>query len=470
MDSKNFNKLSEEVLLEYIKGLEHEELRSKCRANRKFRRICKEHEDEIYTNLLIREYGEWTHTPRLIYNALNSGYVFKKKEQHIILQSVINTNKKYELYALLKEYKFNVETEINGKTLLQYAVKRHDLPIECINVLLDFNANIDAVMFGGSTPFLYLLGDEIGDVPSELLLRMLELNPKQKDRYCDTMFHIGFNNNTLDAVVIEKLLSFNFDINEHNVMDNTPLHLLIEKNSDKLNDRMMKRVITLSPDFNLTNLVGNTVLILAVQNYFENTNVLEPFLLEILKTSHLDINITNNSGWSAIMEALANDAFPSSLIQKMLKMDELNVEEHITREKEQTLLMQCVSHSSANVLYELIMAKKPNTSVTDTDNNTAAMIAVKEKNLSHVNVLKLIKQTDNLMQKNLSGYNLLELCLRYVRSNIINDICDYILSKVTLEVTNRMAGIAEHNRFLNRANRTILEGIVMLTTSDSGSE
>jgi hypothetical protein len=319
----NVNKLSKELIVEYLKSLTHEQLRNQCSTNRKFRRICNEHENEIYTNLLLRDFGEWTQTPKLIYNALNTGYVFKKEDQHIILQSVINTNKHYELYALLKEYKFNVETKINGRTLLQYAVMRHNLPIECINVLLDFNANIDAIMFGDSTPFLYLLGDDMGDVPAELLLRMIALNPKQKEIFMDTMFHIGFKNNTLDASVIDKLLSFDFDINQQDSTNESPLHLLVEFNSDKLSQKMIKRVIQLSPDYNLQNLLGDTVLMLAVKNYLENTDALNLFISKILESSVLDINLRNNSGFTAINDALENDLFPSHLIQKMLKRPEL---------------------------------------------------------------------------------------------------------------------------------------------------
>lgn len=465
----NVNKLSKELLLEYLKTLTHEELRSQCSTNRKFRRICNEHENEIYTNLLLRDFGEWTLTPKLIYNALNTGYVFKKEDQHIILQSVINTNKQYELYALLKEYKFNVETKINGKTLLQYSVMRHNLPIECINVLLDFNANIDAIMFGGSTPFLYLLGDNMGDVPTELLLRMIALNPFQKEIFMDTMFHIGFKNNTLNSTVIDKLLSYDFDINQQDSTNDSPLHLLVEFNSDKLSQKMIKRVIQLAPDYNLQNLLGDTVLMLAVKNHFENTDALNLFISKILESSTLDINLKNSSGFSAIINAVENDLFPSDLIQKMLKRPELEVDNHKTRVKERTLLMQCVSHQSANDLYDVIMSRNPSTNEIDTDNNTAAMIALRKRRLSHDNILNLIQRTDNLLQTNIEGYNLLEMCLWYVKSNIINDIVDYILSKTTLQVNNRMIDFAESNRYLNKANTERIAGYSQITTSESES-
>jgi hypothetical protein len=466
----NVNKLSKELLLEYLKSLTHEQLRNQCSTNRKFRRICNEHENEIYTNLLLRDFGEWTQTPKLIYNALNTGYVFKKEDQHIILQSVINTNKHYELYALLKEYKFNVETQINGRTLLQYAVMRHNLPIECINVLLDFNANIDSVMLGGSTPFLYLLGDDMGDVPSELLLRMIALNPKQKEIFMDTMFHIGFKNNTLDASVIDKLLSFDFDINQQDAKNDSSLHLLVEFNSDKLSHKMIKRILQMSPDYKLQNLLGDTVLKLAVKNYLENTDALNLFISKILESSVLDINLRNNSGFTAINDALENDLFPSHLIQKMLKRPELDVDNHNTRVKQHTLLMQCVSHRSADELYDLIMSKNPSTNVTNINRNTAAMIAVKKKKLSHTNVLNLIQKTNNLFQKNLEGYNLLDLCLWYVKSNIINDIVAYILLKITnLDVTDRTEHFALSNKYLSKTHKERIIGVSLISTSESES-
>jgi ankyrin repeat protein len=465
----NVNKLSKELLLEYLKTLTNEQLKNQCSTNRKFRRICKEHEDEIYKNLLLRDFGEWTQTPKLIYNALSTGYVFKKEDQHIILESVINQNSHNQLHALLKEYKFDVETKIRGKTLLQYAVMKHNLPIECINVLLDFNANIDAIMFGGSTPFVYLLSDDTGDVPSELLLRMIALNPKQ-EIFMDTIFHIGFKNNTLDASVIDKLLSIEFDINQQNSMNDTPLHLLIELNSDKLTQKMIKRVIQLVPDYNLQNLLGDTVLMLAVKNYLDNAESLGFFLSNILGNESLNINITNSSLFSAIMYAIENDSFPSNIIQKMLKRPELELDSHINQVKQQTLLMQCVSHNSANDLYDVIMSRNPSINVIDIHNNTAAMIAVKKRKLSHANVFDLIQKTDNLFQLNLEGYTLLEMCLYYIKSNIINDIVQYILSKITnLDVTDRIEHFALSNRYLIRSNKEKILGYSAITTSESES-
>lgn len=465
----NVNKLSNELVVEYLKTLTNEQLKNQCSTNRKFRRICKEHEDEIYKNLLLRDFGEWTQTPKLIYNALSTGYVFKKEDQHIILESVINQNAHNQLHALLKEYNFDVETKIRGKTLLQYAVMKHNLPIECINVLLDFNANIDAIMFGGSTPFVYLLSDDSGDVPSELLLRMIALNPKQ-EIFMDTIFHIGFKNNMLDASVIEKLLSFDFDINKQNSNNDSPLHLLIESNSEKLSIRLIKRIVQLIPNYNLENLFGDTALILAVKNYLDNTESLGFFISNILENESLNINITNSSRFSAIMYALDNNSFPTRLLQKMLKRPELEMDSHINQVKQQTLLMQCVSHHSANDLYDVIMSRNPSINVIDTHNNTPAMIAVRKRKLSHANVFNLIQKTDNLFQLNLEGYTLLEMCLYYIKSNIINDIVQYILSKITnLDVTDRMEHFALSNMYLIRSNKEKILGYSAITTSESES-
>lgn len=460
--NNNFNKLSKELLLDYLKTLSHEQLRNQCSTNRKFRRICNEHEDEIYTNLLLRDFGEWTQTPKLIHNALATGYIFKKEDQHIILEAVINTNKQYKLYALLKEYKCDVETKIRGKTLLQYAVMRHELPIECINVLLDFNANIDAIMYGDSTPFLYLLGDDTGDVSPELLLRMIALNPRID-------FHVGFKNNTLDTTVIDKLLSIDFDINQQNLNDESPLHLLIDMNSDKLNHKMINRIIQLAPDYNLQNMFGETILMLAVKNYLDNTNSLNILISNILKNESLNINLKNTSEVSAIILALENESFPFYLIEKMLKRPELDIDNHKTRVKEQTLLMQCVSHHSANNLYSIIMSKIPSTNILDRYNNTAAMIAVKKRKLSHTNVFNLIQHTDNLFQRNLLGQNLLELCLYYIKSDIINNIVEYILSKTTNANFNDTAiHFAISNTYLSKANKEKIAGVSLITTSESG--
>ena len=468
MESNNFNKLSKEIILEYLRGLSHENLRNQCSTNRKFRRICNEHEDEIYTNLLLQDFGEWTQTPKLIYNALATGYIFKKEDQHIILESVINTNKHYKLYALLKEYKFDVETQIRGKTLLQYAVMRHELPIECINVLLDFNANINANMYGDSTPFLYLLSDDTGEVPAELLLRMIALNPNQ-ETVMNTMFHIGFKNETLDTIVIDKLLTIDFDINQLNLNNETPLHLLMDYNSNKLNNKMIKRIIQLAPDYNLQSLFGDTVLMLAVKNHFQNTNALNIFISSILKNESLNINVKNTSEVSAIMLALENESFPFYLIQKMLKRPDLDVDNHNIRAKRQTLLMQCVSHPSADELYYLIMSKNPSTNVINSHKNTAAMMAVKKRKLSHTNVFNLIQHTNNLFIRNLLGQNLLELCLNYIKSDIINNIVEYILSKTTTSNFNDATiHSAISNTYLSKANKEKIAGVSLITTSESG--
>jgi hypothetical protein len=471
--NNNFNKLSKELLLDYLKGLSHEQLRNQCSTNRKFRRICNEHEDEIYTNLLLRDFGEWTQTPKLIYNAFATGYIFRKEDQHIILESVINANEHYKLHALMKDYKFDVETKIRGKTLLQYAVMRPVLPIECINVLLDFNADIDAIMFGGTTPFLYLLSDDIGDVGlSELLIRMLEINPKQKNVFLDTMFHIGFKNTTLDAAVIEKLLSFDFEIkksiNQQNLSGDSPLHFLIELNPHKLSLEMIKKIVQLVPDYNLQNLFGETILMLAVKNYLDNTKSMNFLISIILKNESLNINLTNSSQFSAIVYALDYQSFPIHLIQKMLKRPELELDSHINQVKRKTLLMQCVSHKSANSLYDIIMSKTPSTNVIDRDNNTAAMNAVRKKHLSHENVFDLIQKTDNLSQRNSRGYDLLQLCLLHVNSNMINNIVDYILSKIIdLEANDKTIRFALLNTYLTKSNQEKIVGSSVITTSES---
>lgn len=471
MNDNKFNKLPNDLLLDYIKSLGHRELRVQCRTNQKFRRLCKEHEDEIYTNLLVRDFGEWSLRPKLVYNSLNG--VFRKTDQKFMFKAVIDDNKSNELYALFKEYKFDVETIIidsnfnpTSLTLLQYAVTRPVLPIECIYILIEFTANIDAP-FMGTTPFLYMLGDDTGDVPSQLVLQMMALKPTVKNTAMDTMFHIGLKNDMLDAIVIEKLLSLEFDINTQNSTGDTPLHLLIEYNSRNLNNRMIERVLQMSPDYNLKNLLTNTVLLLAVQNYSQNTGALHLFISRVLENQGLDINIKTGSGFSAIMNALENDSFPSLLIQKMLRRQELDLDQHIKQAKQRTLLMQCVSHPSANEVYELIMSRSPSTNVVDDEGNTAAMIAVTKKQLSHRKLFKLIQRTDNLLQKNLDKYNLLELCLRFVRSSVLNDICVYIFSKVEIQVTFRMMNLADSNRHLNKANTILITGTAGITTSES---
>lgn len=147
MDNR-YTDLPKEYKLELLKAMRHKELVQMCGVDKETNDLCEEHEDELYENLLNRDFHTYvqyiTNSPKLLYNFLkttNVPYI----HPFDFYKTAINQNKIQNLHAIATRYKIPLNTKENysGSTPLQYAVE-HGTP-EAVETLLALGGNVNDI-------------------------------------------------------------------------------------------------------------------------------------------------------------------------------------------------------------------------------------------------------------------------------------------------------------------------------------
>ena len=451
-----YSNLPDEVILPQLLQLSVSDLVAACQLDKRVSQICKRHETEIYTNLLQREFGEWTFDPKLLFTVLHSVKKLSLPYHSSILQSTLDANNDKMLKILLINFGLDVETKINNTTLLEYALSSDifEAPYECIQVLINANANVNRSSHTDWSPIMEILRNDSGNLPVHIILRALSgyIDTNAYSHRGENIFHVAFMNGDLDMAIIKRLLQFEFDINLPDKRGYTPLTNIIQCHSRDFDDEIIQLVLSKQPDFN-TNTYIEVHGPLVINMMYVYRNHLDNLYLRAVDS--VDINIVDSVNVPMIIHAFLND-IPTNLLVHMLNKSGINVDVHDRHAK--TLAMLCVIKADANILVDVLLTKSPNLDLVDDKNNTAAMLAISSGHLSHDKILRVLQRTTNVTQNNIEGETVLYLALQHIKNTLVNMIVKYILDKVpNYQVTFSEMQAAARNRFVTPEVRKTLQ-------------
>ena len=322
-DSRDFSKLSDEVILNHLLKLDINDLKNMCKSNKRVATVCKRHEDQIYQNLLHKDFGEWVGKPKLLYHALKSPALLNKQEHNRMLAKILLNSDTNSLYSLVKHYGFDINSVINidgQPTLLEIAVDMQD--IRLVNALLDLGVDVNKCSLHSNSPATHMLSYTNGMYDTETLLKVLDLNYNGREMLPTgyPVFNTLMLNETLSPEVVNKLLSLDFDINARDHNNATPLCILLRtKNIRKVSSDGIDHILNRGPNLNIADLEGKTVLMLLMKRFSWQDESYK--LTEGLLQRPYNINIQDAHGNTALIYALRKREFPSRFIMQMLGAD-----------------------------------------------------------------------------------------------------------------------------------------------------
>lgn len=469
MNNSNIINLPNEIILEYMKTLPFSDLNNVITTHSKFKLIYEQNEEELFDNLIQKEYGLWTKNSKALYIALRSNKDFRKPKRVTLIRHAIEHDNPGELKTYLRDFKFDINTLIKPlvrETALSFAVRMWQIPTGCVKVMLNLGANINHTASDGSTPLMDLMVNHT--IFPDILLQMLRMNPdlNVRNMYAKSVCHFAFNNVHMDLRIINRLLNMPFDANIQDNRQNTPLHYLLRRHSNKLSQMSLTAILKKNVDFNLQNSTGDTILMLAIKNARRNV-FLRNFILEILKVPGLDLNLTDATGLSATMHALQDVNFPKRLVIEMLNHPNVNVNLQ-TPTSRQSLAMMCMISADANDYVDIIL-EKGDFNLVNSQNNTIVMQVVKNNSLNDTNILKLLTKTNNVNQTNSFNQTFLDIALAKIKSDFINNVIEYLLESTedNLLVTSKTLSRLSKNLHVLSRNIRRIRIMHTITTSES---
>ena len=342
----DFDRLSEELVVEQLKFLSLEELKQVCLSNKRVANICKkpENEKEIYANLIRRDFGSWTEDPKLLYYAMRSPDILDPTHHSRLLKRLIDRGDFRSLRSLIKNYNLDVNFQLrmftgqNDPTLLEYAMTNVNLDV--IDTLLELGADVNAHFFRTESPIFYALRDTTGAFPQKTLIKMLRKGADFNVRLpisLETLFHVGMNNPTLPSAVLRMLLEKVPDINLVDQYGRSILHNLLTRNMHRVDSTVRRLILGKYIDFNLQEFwFQTTPLISALSLYDCNSHETVNGNIRLLVSGFLDkmnehntgvepnapglfdIDAQDNQLFTALMHALFFKV-PASLVIKLLE-------------------------------------------------------------------------------------------------------------------------------------------------------
>jgi ankyrin repeat protein len=319
------NSLNDELLLEHLKSLSHQDLKNACMTNNRIHRLCKKHETEIYENLLAREYGHWVSNPKLLFNAIRYENRLFRQNQHIeLLRAKIDNNDTRALRVLIEQYKLPADAMIHSETLLMYALSRNQNE-ETISLLVDLSPDINATdTFNRYTALMRAV--EMGS-SLNILRKILSRNPNltiKSQATGKSVFHIGFNKLDVAYEVVDMLSQLEFDVNDTDNTNNTPLSYAMSSNMSKLTKAIFKRLLDKGPNVNQTDTIGQTLLMKAIKGYHP-TNLGYHIIKKLLTMGAQDSQ--DNDGKTVLVYALENPNFSKTLLLNMIEQHGMIINE-----------------------------------------------------------------------------------------------------------------------------------------------
>jgi hypothetical protein len=187
-----------------------------------------------------------------------------------------------------------------GSTALMYACQNGRL--DCVNLLLDYDADVNAKNNAGFTPLHFAPTVEI---IRGLIRRGANVNAGTNDK--ETPLHYGLRNNYSNSA-IKELLANGADLNVPNADGKTPLHVATRY----LNEADLIALITKDFDLNTKTNDGDTLLHIASRRSLGLKGGKESVVKHLLQLG-ADPSIKNNDGDTPfIVSSLLNDQFIQS--------------------------------------------------------------------------------------------------------------------------------------------------------------
>lgn len=213
------------------------------------------------------------------------------------------------LIKKLLTYNADIEIKDNyGDTPLFRAIKYSTVPT--IEFLIDNGANINFKNEYGETALHIAASSKDLDAVRFLLKKGVNINAK--DQYGNTPLLTTITNefNENHFCIIELLVSKGADINAQNIDGNTLCHLFFQLEQINIINNLFLKIKKLSPDFNIQNKLGRTVLMMASYYHMEKS-------VKLLIEAGVNVNLKDNYGINALMFSSIEE--PDEEIENMLK-------------------------------------------------------------------------------------------------------------------------------------------------------
>jgi ankyrin repeat protein len=212
-----------------------------------------------------------------------------------------------------------------GNTALMIAVNYYK--ISFIPILLQFNADINAIDNKGNTAFLLACSSQSTDIVKLLIENSANIRDKNIDNSTGIIYSIKANNfNTLSYLLDILLIQLKSDelIEYINTIDNNTNNTTIKNlhgNAlyyavDNMSTMMILKLLECKADINMKceyNITNDTILIYSIKD--GNYDIIR-FLLDI---PSIDVNDTNTEGDTALIKATKINL--SNIVELLLKYD-----------------------------------------------------------------------------------------------------------------------------------------------------
>lgn len=322
---------------------------------------------------------------------------------------------KDNIKKLLQNYKEINKRNIEGKTVLHYAVLQNEF--EIVNSLLLNGADINARKLETSVPFYNNSSDlttqkyfstylehinDSGNTPIHYAilkgaLRIIDLflskgaSVNIKNYNGETSLHYGAKYGDLE--IVDKLIYYKADINAMNKRGNTALHiailkqkfdlvyLLLSKGADanlknlngstslhccanKGDNNLLSKLMSLKVDINAQNIKGDTALHITISKGRSD-------LIFLLLVRGAKVNIRNFYGNTPLHIGVENDD-----IESVIKLISYNAEVNIQNINGYTPLHRAVLRNKSNII-DFLLSTNPDTNIRNSNGETPLHLSIR---------------------------------------------------------------------------------------------
>lgn len=390
-----------EIIIKQLSLLSHKDIKTLKLVCRKFKNICNEYTNMIYSNLITRDCGIVKPNLSTLYKFLHHyrDSYFIENQFNTFVCNIESIGDFIDM-----GFDINIQDNETGNSILMY-VARYELPITFLK-LLSLGASPHTCNNKGDTVLTYSIKySNSTEMIYKILDQGVNINHSNNNGCSVLMYALKYAHTN----VVYRLLKMNANVHaKDNEGDSVLMYALKYENINSI-----CKILKMDVNVHHQNNFGETVLMCAIKySLLDVVSIL-------LDYNDIDYNIQDNDGYSVLMVAIINK-MPLDIIKKITAKNNINV--NIKNNTNNTALMYAILHSSYNIIEWILNTININLDIVNDDGYDVFRYAIEY--CTPEMVLKILDFNPNL------DVNVLQESLKYMdyyyNEQNTNDIIDGI--------------------------------------------